>query len=495
MKLGERISKRRKEKGISQEQLAEIMHVSRQSVSLWENDQTIPSMEKLLQLSEVLNISMNVLAGNELSLEENGLPIASAKTQISTKVIEESINAALKKMKKTMFFLTVAFGILALIILSNTYPDKYVILAIIVVAELAFGLRLYFTEKKLKTSAMRNYHHDPDREYGFEFYTGHVNITVKSQKTDSKSKLDLQDFDNVIETENYFFLFNSHGYYPVAKSGLQGNLASLRLLFRNSARRFESPVEKTDNRSSEMSFKHAKTLKILSSVLFILSFFTLPLALAILSTYSQLGSNYSFMDTVEKMWVMLFVLPLPVSSIVIGLILKKHAMKGTKNIVIGIIMSGLVLIYSSFTLIFGAYLSHDYGYVDSLEVTIDFELPDQGRITTDNFGVGSNSNGKISGSTSDVLFLDSNEITDFESRMKTSNLWTQTINTQNMGMLSDEARIYDTYYDYYMIYNVDLDTYNALPASTGTYHMIFIGYSLKDNTMKIIEYQISLSIN
>ena len=63
MKLGDRISKRKKEKGISQEHLADIMNVSRQSVSLWENNQTIPTMDKLIQLSDVLGVSVNALVG------------------------------------------------------------------------------------------------------------------------------------------------------------------------------------------------------------------------------------------------------------------------------------------------------------------------------------------------------------------------------------------------------------------------------------------------
>jgi hypothetical protein len=46
-----------------------------------------------------------------------------------------------------------------------------------------------------------------------------------------------------------------------------------------------------------------------------------------------------------------------------------------------------------------------------------------------------------------------------------------------------------------MIYNVDLGTYNELPASSGTYHMLFLAYDSSDNTMKVIEYVIELTIN
>ena len=53
MKLGEKIVKLRKEKGLSQEALAEQIGTTRQAVSKWENDQGFPETEKLLQLSNV----------------------------------------------------------------------------------------------------------------------------------------------------------------------------------------------------------------------------------------------------------------------------------------------------------------------------------------------------------------------------------------------------------------------------------------------------------
>lgn len=50
MKLGEKIYKLRKEKGLSQEALAELVGTTRQAVSKWENNQGYPETEKLLML-------------------------------------------------------------------------------------------------------------------------------------------------------------------------------------------------------------------------------------------------------------------------------------------------------------------------------------------------------------------------------------------------------------------------------------------------------------
>jgi transcriptional regulator with XRE-family HTH domain len=55
MSIGERICTLRKERNISQAQLAKILDVSRQAVSKWENDLCAPDTIKLIQLADILN--------------------------------------------------------------------------------------------------------------------------------------------------------------------------------------------------------------------------------------------------------------------------------------------------------------------------------------------------------------------------------------------------------------------------------------------------------
>ena len=54
MSIGERIMELRRDKDISQGQLAQLMGVSRQAVSKWENDHTSPDTLNLVQLAQVL---------------------------------------------------------------------------------------------------------------------------------------------------------------------------------------------------------------------------------------------------------------------------------------------------------------------------------------------------------------------------------------------------------------------------------------------------------
>lgn len=61
MTLGEKITKQRKELNYTQEQLADILGVSRQSISKWESDIAYPETEKLIKLGKLFDCFMDYL--------------------------------------------------------------------------------------------------------------------------------------------------------------------------------------------------------------------------------------------------------------------------------------------------------------------------------------------------------------------------------------------------------------------------------------------------
>lgn len=69
MKLSEKIQILRKNTNYSQEELAEKCGVSRQAISKWEAGTTLPETEKLIALSNLFNISVDVLIKDELELD------------------------------------------------------------------------------------------------------------------------------------------------------------------------------------------------------------------------------------------------------------------------------------------------------------------------------------------------------------------------------------------------------------------------------------------
>ncbi|MDD3368508.1 MAG: helix-turn-helix transcriptional regulator [Lachnospiraceae bacterium] len=71
MIIGEKIVLLRKRNGWSQEELADKMNVSRQSVSKWESASSIPDMNKILELSRVFEVSCDYLLKDELESESD----------------------------------------------------------------------------------------------------------------------------------------------------------------------------------------------------------------------------------------------------------------------------------------------------------------------------------------------------------------------------------------------------------------------------------------
>lgn len=61
MNLADRIQSLRKAKGISQEQLADQIGVSRQSVSKWESEQSTPDLDKIILLSDFFDVTTDYL--------------------------------------------------------------------------------------------------------------------------------------------------------------------------------------------------------------------------------------------------------------------------------------------------------------------------------------------------------------------------------------------------------------------------------------------------
>ena len=77
MTLGENIVRLRTQKNWSQGDLADALDISRQSVSKWETDASIPELDKLLKLSELFDVTLDELVrGEEVPKTETAMPAA-----------------------------------------------------------------------------------------------------------------------------------------------------------------------------------------------------------------------------------------------------------------------------------------------------------------------------------------------------------------------------------------------------------------------------------
>ncbi len=84
MIMADKIIELRKKNGWSQEELADKLDVSRQSISKWEGAQSIPDMKRIIQMSEIFGVSTDFLLKDEMGLESIG-----PKSGTANQIIEE----------------------------------------------------------------------------------------------------------------------------------------------------------------------------------------------------------------------------------------------------------------------------------------------------------------------------------------------------------------------------------------------------------------------
>lgn len=115
MSLGDNIHFLRKQKKITQEQLAEVMNVSRQTVSRWESNEVIPELSKLVELSELFSCKLDQLVRESLNSQENiysdikirkVLPFTMARYVIISPNPEDDVNSYMDSWARNSGLLT-----------------------------------------------------------------------------------------------------------------------------------------------------------------------------------------------------------------------------------------------------------------------------------------------------------------------------------------------------------------------------------------------------
>lgn len=96
MTLGEKLSKLRKQNNDTQEQLADILGVSRQAVSKWESNLTYPETDKLIRISELYNCSLDYLLKdaeetNDKKQSNEGIPFFRLKMNVRERVSDRTV--------------------------------------------------------------------------------------------------------------------------------------------------------------------------------------------------------------------------------------------------------------------------------------------------------------------------------------------------------------------------------------------------------------------
>ena len=110
MTLGEKIARQRRELNYTQEQLADILGVSRQSISKWESDIAYPETDKLIELGKIFDCSLDYLLKEEIT-EKDGVQttgFTEKVEEIRRKVMTEESKGKAKKILKIICIILAA---------------------------------------------------------------------------------------------------------------------------------------------------------------------------------------------------------------------------------------------------------------------------------------------------------------------------------------------------------------------------------------------------
>jgi len=89
MKLNERLKLARKQKGFTQQEIADILHISRATVSSWEVGRTLPSLDFIIDLSDLYDLSLDIL------LKEDMIMVNQVNKELKTKKVYKGIVVAI----------------------------------------------------------------------------------------------------------------------------------------------------------------------------------------------------------------------------------------------------------------------------------------------------------------------------------------------------------------------------------------------------------------
>ena len=129
--LSENIKNLRKEKGMSQEELASKLNVVRQTVSKWEQNLSVPDSEMLIRLAEIFEVSVSCLLGETVEKSDTKTELE----KISQKLENLNTMLAERNMRSRRIGLTVtAVAVMVIAVLMLIYTVALIVGSVIAVS-------------------------------------------------------------------------------------------------------------------------------------------------------------------------------------------------------------------------------------------------------------------------------------------------------------------------------------------------------------------------
>lgn len=333
MAVGEKIQAYRKSLGISQEELGQRLLVSRQTISLWEKGQTMPTIDNLIRLKEIFGVSVDEIldVGNNAEAEQilpatDSMPYEAHMVSFTKEELREIGKEDSKPLYRNAIVFSAFFLYWIFTALWNSASDAIIgfVIGIFLLGAIAYGKRIYNQKKFWKQWQECAI----DTIYEYKVYENYlcVNLYCGKEKT-RQSKYYFEDIEFIQNVGRFLCICLSGQLYYLRKSDLAENSFFYAYLYQNPNKMRKSPVP--------------DKWKTISNLLFAV---TLCMPIAIGPLVGLFGEDFE-----RDMWILYLLTPIPIASIVYGCVWKAKGRNCKKNIIVGIIVLVLLCIFGSFT--------------------------------------------------------------------------------------------------------------------------------------------------
>lgn len=369
MTVGERIQYYRKRIGISQEELGQRLLVSRQTISLWEMDKTLPTIDNLLRLREIFGVSVDLLLSGEEPLGREPTvpepePAPEPREKYSFTYSREEVGGLVaasysNAIRGPIFAIAAFFVCLFATSLSDgsgrglywLFGGMLILscIALIRILRMRMNLRRRLEERM------------PECVYSYEVYDGRIDISIsKSGEIRKFFRFDFADVAaSAVEAGDYLMLVNAGQSFFLRRAELAPD--SVFYSFVKQRKKLLTLKRSADKRRSR---------SILFTVCSVASIWMALIAAAILS-----GITGHTLE--EHAWTFLVFMAVPMASIVYGVRLRLLGYKKClHNIIVGVIIMLFLLLFGVGNLNSAQNISHDSSVVLRAEQIIGVDVPD-----------------------------------------------------------------------------------------------------------------------
>lgn len=343
MTFGQRLQMLRKQKGLSQEELARLLYVTRQSVSLWENDKTMPGIDLLIKLSSLFNISTDELLGKSA---EPPKPYAKAKILNDKKEIKSAMGYTNTTLINVFISLTLGFSMLTALLISmyylidtksgNASADNSSAYSMLIYVFIFLFLTLTFAITKY--ISIFNAQKQMNNKSGYIlFYDSYMTVFL-GDNGDAKS-IPYFQLKKIINGDRYIVFNTCYGeVYCLDKHKTEGYFDTVIQRLKSEKAYKNKYVLKPESKSKHNT-KQLLRIKRISDILFVQSLFSLY--------YLLMVWGFLMNSKLQAPYLIYIPVIIPVCALITGIIFKAMHMQGIKLIVASSIMSALILLYSS----------------------------------------------------------------------------------------------------------------------------------------------------